>query len=207
MRGPLASFTVKIPRNQTGGIRLTLPKEIRKRIGIVTYREHGKKYPKSKTPILFIDVNATKSISPVYLYRGQITIRGNSLAKGTDTIRVNVIQVKSLIDSTFRTNERITEKNGKKFLDLYALIPPFTSGSKGRYPIIVFNCADSLTMSYKTPSASPASVTIPRYLPFDQWTCRVFGLYITDVCTIEKRACFRANEQQSYHPELVFRFS
>jgi len=35
-------------------------------------------------------------------------------------------------------------------------------------------------VSYKTPSASPAPVTVPRYLLFDRWTCQVFGLYLTD---------------------------
>lgn len=178
MSGPLTSFTIKIPRNQIGRIRLTIPQEIRNQIGIVTYREGGK-FPKLKTPILLIDIDGTKSISPVYLYRGQITIRRSSLAQRLDdAIRVDVIQIKSLIDSIFRTNKRTTKKCGKTFLDLYALIPPFTSG---RCPIIVFSCVDgSLTVSYKTPSASPASMTIPRYIPFDQWTCQVFGLYITD---------------------------
>jgi len=162
--------------------RVTIPARIRRKLGINTYR--NKKPPKNlNAPILFLNVNGEKFISPVYLYRGQITIRKSAIKYQnlSNGIRVGVVQIKSLDEGMQRRDEKIVERNGAKVIDLLAAIPQYTVTHKRNYPIIIFETANNLLMiSYRTRSGSPEAIALPRYLRLDRLTCQIFGLYLTD---------------------------
>ena len=162
--------------------RVTIPAQVRRKLDINIYRD--KKPPKNlNAPILLLHVDGEKFISPVYLYRGQITIRKSAIKYQnlSNSLHVGVVQIKSLNESMQRGEEKIVERNGAKVIDLLAAIPQYTVTHKRKYPIVIFEIANNLLMiSYRTRSGSPEAIALPRYLRLDRLTCQIFGLYLTD---------------------------